>query len=118
MAEYDLRSIAFPTLDEAQIAEIVRFADGPARRYRDGETVFAAGERDYKFLLVQSGEIEIVDRSGDEPKTVVVYHRGQFAGEVSLLLGVPAVNSAIARGDTEVDELSRGALKRLLNQRP
>src|SRR6266567_1058749 len=118
MAVYDLQSIAFPTLDEAQVAEIVRFADGPARRYRDGETVFAAGERDYKFLLVMSGEIAIIDYSGDEPHTIVVYHRGQFAGEVSLLLGAPAVNSAIARGDTEVYELSRAALKRLLNQRP
>jgi thioredoxin reductase (NADPH) len=118
MAESGLQSNAFPTLDEAQVAEIVRFADGPARRYRDGETVFAAGERDYKFLLVKSGEVEIVDRSGDEPKTVVLYHPGQFAGEVSLLLGSPAVNSAVARGDTEVYELSGAALKRLLNQRP
>src|SRR5438309_1103641 len=118
MAEYDLRSIAFPTLDEAQIAEIVRFADGPPRRYRDGETVFAAGDRDYKFLLVKSGEVEIVDRSGDKPNTVVLYHPGQFAGEVSLLMGAPAMNSAIARGDTEVYELSPIALKRILNQRP
>src|SRR5712691_6653533 len=118
MAEYDLKSVAFPTLDKAQIAEIVRFADGPPRRYRDGETVFAAGDRDYKFLLVKSGEIAIIDRSGDEPHTVVVYHHGQFAGEVSLLLGAPAVNSAISRGDTAVYELSRAALKRLLNQRP
>src|SRR6266852_1482791 len=117
MAEYDLQSIAFPMLDEAQIDEIVRFTDAPARRYRDGETVFAAGERDYKFLLVKSGEIAIIDRSGDEPHTVVVYHHGQFAGEVSLLLGAPAVNSAISRGDTAVYELSRAALKRLLNQR-
>src|SRR5262249_4661368 len=71
MAEYDLRSIAFPTLDEAQIAEIGRFADGPARHYRDGETVIATGERDYQFLLVMAGEIEIIDRSGDQPNTVV-----------------------------------------------
>jgi thioredoxin reductase (NADPH) len=118
MAVSDLQSIAFPTLDEAQVAEIIRFADGPARQYRDGETVFAAGERDYKFLLIMSGEIAIIDHSGDEPHTVVVYHHGQFAGEVSLLLGAPAVNSAISRGDTEVYELSRAALKRLLNQRP
>ena len=69
MAEPDLRSIAFPTLDEDQIAEIVRFAAAAPRRFRDGETLIAVGQRDFNFLLVQSGEIEIIDYSGDEPKT-------------------------------------------------
>src|SRR5690349_7623886 len=118
MAEPTFQSVAFPTLDEAQVAEIVRFTDGPPRRYKEGETVFATGVRDYKFLLIMSGVVAIIDHSGNEPHTVVVYRHGQFAGEVSLLLGSPAVNNAIARGDTEVYELSRGALKRLLNQRP
>src|SRR5947209_18948727 len=118
MAEPDLRSIAFPTLDEDQIVEIVRFAAGAPRRFRDGETLIAVGERDFNFLLVQSGEIEIIDHSGDEPKTVVVHHPGQFTGEVALLMGAPAVASAIGRGDGEVYELSREALQRLLNQRP
>jgi thioredoxin reductase (NADPH) len=118
MPENDLRSIAFPTLDEAQIAEIGRFAAGAPRSYRDGQTLFAVGERDFKFVLVKSGEVEIVDHSGDEPKTIVVHHPGQFAGEVALLMGAPAMNSAVARGDAEVYELSREALGRLLNQRP
>src|SRR5207302_6824202 len=41
-----------------------------------------------------------------------------FTGEVALLMGAPAVASAVARGDCEVYEISRDALKRLLNQRP
>src|SRR5438876_4735760 len=118
MAEPDLRSIAFPTLDEAQIAEIVRFAAAAPRRFRDGETLIAVGQRDFNFLLVQSGEVEIIDHSGDEPKTVAVHHPGQFTGEVALLMGAPAVASAVGRGDGAVYELSREALKRILNQRP
>src|ERR1700730_5075284 len=118
MHETDLPSIACPTLDEAQIAELGRFADGPPRLYRDGQTLIAVGERDFKFLVVKSGEIEIVDHSGDQPKTLVVHRKGQFTGEVALLTGTPAVASAVARGDCEAYELSREALQRVLNQLP
>ena len=34
------------------------------RRYRDGEKLFEAGDRDFKFYVVKSGEVEIVDDSG------------------------------------------------------
>jgi thioredoxin reductase (NADPH) len=118
MAEQDLQSIAFPTLDEAQIAELGRFADAVPRLYRDGQTLVAVGERDFKFLVVKSGEVEIVDHSGDEPKTIVVHHPGQFTGDVSLLTGGRAMASAVARGDCEVYELTREALRQVLNQRP
>src|SRR5205823_5554813 len=91
---------------------------GPPRRFQDGETLIAVGERDFKFLVVLSGEVEIVDYSGEAPKTLVVHHAGQFTGEVSLVMGGMSVASAIGRGDGEVYELSRAALKRLLNQRP
>src|SRR5436305_6972040 len=115
MAEPDLQSVAFPPLDQDQIAEIVRFAAGPPRRFRDGETLIAVGERDFNFLLVHSGEVEIIDHSGDELKSVTVHHPGQFTGEVALLMGDRAVASAVGRGDGEVYELSRSALQQLLN---
>src|SRR5205823_11672371 len=94
------------------------FAADPPRWYRDGQTLIAVGERDFKFLVVKSGEVAIIDHSGDEPRTVAVHHRGQFTGEVALVMGGPAVASAVARGDCEVYELSKADLKRILNQRP
>jgi thioredoxin reductase (NADPH) len=118
MAEPTLQSVAFPTLDEAQMVELGGFAAEPPRRYRDGQTLIAVGEQDFKFLVVNSGEVEIIDYSGDEPRTVTVYHRGQFTGEVALVMGGPAVASAVARGDCEVYEFSKADLKRILNQRP
>ena len=78
MAEHDLQSIAFPTLDEAQIAELSRCLEATATSYRDGETLFAVGERDFKFFIViKSGEVEIVDHSGDAPKTVTIHRAGR-----------------------------------------
>ena len=76
MPEHNLQSIAFPTLDEAQIAELAGCTGATPKLYRDGETLFAVGDRDFKFFIVKSGEVEIVDHSGDEPKTVTVHRQG------------------------------------------
>jgi thioredoxin reductase (NADPH) len=118
MAERDLQSIAFPTLDEAQIARLSGCTAAVSRSFQDGQKLFAVGDRDFKFFVVKSGEVEIVDYSGDEPKPVVVHRKGQFTGEVSHLTGAPAPVSGIARGHCEVVEVSGEALRRVLNQCP
>jgi thioredoxin reductase (NADPH) len=118
MAEHDLQSIAFPTLDEAQITRLSGCTAAVSRSFQDGQTLFAVGDRDPKFFVVKSGEVEIVDYSGDEPRRVTVHRQGQFTGEVSHLTGAPAVVSAIARGHCEVYEVAGEALRRVLNQCP
>jgi thioredoxin reductase (NADPH) len=118
MAEYDLQSIAFPTLDDAQIARLSACTAAVPRSFQDGQKLFAVGDRDPKFFVVKSGEVEIVDYSGDEPKRLTVHRPGQFTGEISHLTGAPAVVSAIARGRCEVLEVPGEALRRMLNQCP
>src|SRR6266436_1521553 len=116
MAEHDLQSIAFPTLDEAQMARLSGCTAALARSFQDGQTLFAVGDRDMKFFVVKSGEVEIVDFSGDEPKRLTVHRKGQFTGEVSHLTGAPAVVSAAARGRCEALEVSGEELRHVLNQ--
>ena len=118
MVEHTLRSIAFPTLDDAQVSEFERCTNATKKLYRDGQTLISMGDRDFKFYIVKSGEVEIVDHSGDKPKTVVVHGKGQFTGDVSHLTGRSSIVSAVARGDCEVDEVSRDALRGALNQCP
>jgi hypothetical protein len=43
-----------------------------ATKYRDGQTLFAVGERDFKFFIIKSREVKIVDRLGDTAKTITV----------------------------------------------
>src|SRR5438067_7394737 len=111
MAEYNLQSIAFPTLDETQVARLSECTAAVPRSFQDGQTLFAVGDRDMKFFVVKSGEVEIVDCSGGESRRVTVHRRGQFTGDVSHLTGAPAVVSAIARGPCEVIEVSGEALR-------
>jgi thioredoxin reductase (NADPH) len=118
MAEHTLHSIAFPTLDEAQIAQLVNCTTVQPRHCSDGEKLISVGERDIRFFIVKSGEIDIVDCSGDAPKTVAVHQKGQFTGDITHLTGMPSIISAYARGDCEVFEMSTAALREVLNQCP
>ena len=42
------------------------------KRYQDGQKLFDVGDRDLKFFVVKTGSIEIVDESGDKPRTVAI----------------------------------------------
>ena len=71
MVEQELYATAFPTLDDSQIASLGRCSHTSVKHFHDGEKLDVVGDRDMKFFVVKSGEVEIVDYSGDEPKTVV-----------------------------------------------
>src|SRR5437588_10837858 len=118
MAEHNLHSVAFPTLDQSLIDDLSRCSSVTTKTYRDGQTLFSVGVGDCNFLIAKPGEVESWDHSRDEPKAVTVHLKGQFTGDVSHLTGNPAVVSAGARGDTEVYEVSGDTLRRILNQCP
>ncbi len=118
MAENNLHAVAFPTFDDAQIADLAKCTTAAAKRFSDGERLFSVGDRDFKFFIVKSGAVDIIDCSGDKPSTLTVHRRGQFTGDVTHLTGAPAVVSAVAQGETEVYEVTGDALRRALNQCP
>ncbi|MEJ7710220.1 MAG: FAD-dependent oxidoreductase [Pyrinomonadaceae bacterium] len=107
---------AFPKLDDEQIKAIAEFAE--CRTYKDGEVLFQAGEREFKFHVVKSGAIEIIDRSGGEPRTLVVQRAREFTGDVANLTGRPANVDAVAREETQVYEVSYEDLRRIINEKP
>lgn len=61
--------------------------------------MIAIGDRVSRFFIVKSGEVEILDYSGDEPKTVTIHRKAQFTGEITHLTGTPAIFRAVARGE-------------------
>ncbi|HET6676822.1 MAG TPA: FAD-dependent oxidoreductase [Nitrospira sp.] len=116
MADVDLHKVAFPTLDDAQVATLARF--GTRRLLRDGEHLFKAGDREYKFFVVERGAVEIVEHSSGETKRVTLHERHAFGGDVSLVTGRPALISGISRGDTEIFEIARDDIRRIMGERP
>jgi len=116
MADQNLHRVAFPTLDDVQVATLAKF--GMRRVLRDGELLFKAGDREYKFFVVERGAVEIVEHSSGETKRVALHERHAFGGDVSLVTGRPALISAIARGETEVFEIARSDIRRIMGERP
>ena len=118
MAENDLRAVAFPKLDDAQIAALERCVGVSMKRYLAGEKLFEVGDRDFKFFVIKSGEVEILDESGEMPKTITIHRPGEFTGDVAHLTGRPSVVSAVARVDCEVYEVSAEGVREVLNRCP
>ncbi|HJX21857.1 MAG TPA: cyclic nucleotide-binding domain-containing protein, partial [Steroidobacteraceae bacterium] len=118
MPQRDLRAIAFPKLDEARIAEVGPCGAASLKRVQAGQTLFRAGDRDFKFFVIKSGEVEIVDPTGETPKTVTVLGPGEFTGDVAHLTGRASIVTAVAKTDCEVYEVSAEAVRQILNQCP
>ena len=118
MAARDLHAVAFPTLDAAQMSALERCAGASLAHYRAGQALFKVGDRDFKFFVIKSGEVEILDPSGETPQTVVVHRAGEFTGDVSHLTGSPSVVDAVAKSDCDVYEISTDGLRQVLNQCP
>src|SRR5947207_12534034 len=118
MAAQDLNAMAFPKLTEEQITQLARYAGTTTKTVRAEEALFRAGDRDAKFFVIKSGELEIIDVTGDQPKTIRVQGSGDFTGDVGHLTGSPKVVNAIARSDCEVYEMSEAELRKILNEDP
>jgi thioredoxin reductase (NADPH) len=118
MAGPDLRSVAFPVLSDTQIAALAGCSAASLQRYPDGHVLIKVGDPHFKFFVVKSGSIEILDEWGDTPKQITVHQKGQFTGDVNHLTGKKSLVSAVARGDCEVYEIATDALRQVLNQCP
>jgi thioredoxin reductase (NADPH) len=118
MAEHELHAVAFPKLDEAQMSRLGSCAGASLKRHLDGQKLIEVGEHDFKFFVVKSGEIEVLDESRDMPKSLAVLRRGEFTGDVAHLTGGPSLVSAVARGDCEAYEVSVEGVREILNRFP
>ncbi len=118
MEKYDLQSVAFPKLSDAEMASLGTCPLTELKIYKPGEKLFKAGDCDCKFYVVKSGEIDVVDESGDMSHLVTTHKAGQFTGEIAQLTGSPSLVDACVRIDSEVYELTTEAFRQLLNHHP
>lgn len=93
-------------------------ARGRVRRVDDGEALFEAGDERGGFYLVLEGEVEVLDRSGREPRTIARHGPGQFTGDIDIVTLRRPVVSAVARGATEVVGVPSADVRRLIGAWP
>ena len=107
---------AFPKLDEDQIHLLGRFAT--LKSFRPGDTLFEAGETDFKFYIVKSGEVDIIAHGPNQDLVVTTHEAGEFTGDIDILTRRPSIVSGIAKTQCEVYEISSEDLRRILNEIP
>jgi len=118
MAEHDLEVSAFPRLDDKFMTALAQCPKSVLLCFKAGQKLFETCQYDAKFFVVKSGEVAIVDESGESPRTVTVHSPGHFTGDVSQLTGGPALVSAVARTDCEAYAVSAEGLREILNKYP
>jgi thioredoxin reductase (NADPH) len=97
----DTESIAFPRLDDRQLAMLEPL--GAHRIVRRGELIYRAGQRDLGLVAVLRGELEVFElRDGQEQILATAGPRG-FVGDVATLMGTAAL--ATSRGKAEESEI-------------
>ena len=107
---------ANPRLDEAQIAALAEV--GTRVRLRDGEALITAGVRRGGFFIVLEGAVEVIDRSGEQPRPIARHEPGQFTGDIDILARRTSLVSAFARGPTELLQVSSSDIRRIISTQP
>ncbi|MDQ1694957.1 MAG: thioredoxin reductase, partial [Frankiaceae bacterium] len=81
-----------------------------------GDILYAAGDRDYDFIYVETGEVEIVrGATPDAPAEVVARHGpGRFLGELNLLTGQAAYVSAQVSSPGVIHRMTRERFRLLM----
>jgi thioredoxin reductase (NADPH) len=93
----------FAGIDEAELEDVAaRAADVPLRT---GDWLIQEGETP-SFFMVLSGKLAVTKQVAGHERELTTYSAGDFAGEVPLLLGSPAIASLRAVEPTRVARLA------------
>jgi thioredoxin reductase (NADPH) len=113
IAPHDI--IAFPKLTASDIAQLKPMAT--ACSFRDGETIFRAGDAEVDLFVVESGGIAILNPA-DANQLIVRHGPGQFSGDIDLLTRRPVLVTGVADGQTELLRIPGDRLREVLNKLP
>jgi len=105
-------ALLFPTLTSAQIARIA--SHGVTRPVTRGEVLIEGGQTDVPFFVLQAGEIEVIRPSGLGDLLIAVLRPGQFTGDISMILGRPALMRLCVSESGEVVQLTRDQMHALI----
>ncbi|MFB7861240.1 FAD-dependent oxidoreductase [Streptomyces sp. NPDC056069] len=92
---------AFPRLTPEQLQDLT--THGERRPTAEGEVLYREGQPFREFLAILRGTVEILhDHGGPDERTVAVHGPGRFLGELGLLEGQAAFDTAVMRQAGEI----------------
>lgn len=113
----DTESIAFPKLDDRQLALLEPL--GSRRIVRRGELVFQAGKRDLPLIVVLRGELEVFESRDGQEQILANPGPRDFVGEVGMLTGTAVLASGRGKAEeSEILEVPAARLRQALAELP
>jgi thioredoxin reductase (NADPH) len=104
--------VMFPRLSEAKIEKFARL--GTRRTFAPGEILYAQGQRNAPFLVVERGRVRVLDRKPGKDVWIAEADAGTFLGDIATFTGEPAIAECVADEDTEVISFERSQLRAML----
>src|SRR6516225_261005 len=105
-------SFMFPTLTAGQIERLAAY--GVLRPITRGEVLIESGQHDVPFFIVKAGEIEVIRPSALGDLLLAIVRADQFTGDISMILGRPALMRLRVGASGEVVELTRSQMHALI----
>src|SRR5258708_13185445 len=113
----DTESIAFPKLDDRQLAMLELL--GAGRIVRRGELVYKAGQRNLGLTAVLRGVLEVFESRDGQEQILVTAGPRRFIGDGAMLLGTAALANARGKADeSEILEVPADRLRQALAELP
>src|SRR5262245_30990074 len=105
-------ALMFPRLSSAQITKIA--SRGVTRPTTRGEVLIEGGQTNVPFFVVKAGEIEVIRPSGLGDLLIAVVQAAQFTGDISMILGRPALMRLRVSEPGEVVQLTGDQMHNLI----
>src|SRR5258706_11513608 len=113
----DTESIAFPKLDDRQLAMLEPL--GRRRILRRGDVLFKAGQRDVGLAAVLRGELEVFESREGQEQILATSGPRDFVGDVGMLKGTATLANARGKADeSEILEVPAARLRQALAELP
>src|SRR5215467_3595703 len=113
----DTQSIAFPKLDDHQLAVLEPL--GTRRIVRKGEFVFKAGQRDVGLSGILRGELEVYEARDGQEQVLATMGPRDSLGDVSMLMGTAALaNTRGIAEESEILEVPSARIRQALAELP
>ena len=107
---------AFPTLNDVQIQTLKAY--GEVWRTEEGQLLFEVGDPTYRFIVILSGKVAVVERLGNEENVVAESDANSFLGELNMLTNQAVYLTAVVREAGEVIAITPAALRDIIATEP
>ncbi|WP_072620650.1 cyclic nucleotide-binding domain-containing protein [Spirulina major] len=104
----------FEHFNDLEMRQLIE--QGYRQRLKADEILFQEGDKGDSFYIILSGSVDVFAKNLD--RSLQTLKRGQFFGELALMLGIPRTASVRALEETLVFAINQHGFQNLLQQHP